>query len=434
MYGVINYKDFPKLTGEIVTILEGYPSMLMEEIPKGYTINAGETVIGGVRFVVLEKTDANHDPTKYLYHDSDLRRWLRNEENVKVIEKIIGKFFITKEPSIALQPNEVGIPVIYYGSGAFGAKREDDSPVTITLKTEYGDIRVNDYPSDILYPISVIVKKDEEQLVLAQGTREKIYMSAVHHLTIPYILRLYKAAPEIPLAPSNEHVKRTFEKILNKSRDDVKRNILAINSEVKNLQTQIIKSVQKKSKLEIALQQFGEVVRVTEKDIEEKIQKLESMPAIRKAMFISNKLLIETHPITCKGKDKLHLIGRMMIRINLTNFNILFENLDFTLDRKPSPHTFGDGTACFGNIAQDIPKLIGEYELVSAVMMIIGFLEQANLRDHEGAKVKYWPVIKDNKIVDLENVAILNQYCLGKKEINLDEYKTYCLDHPGLLG
>lgn len=432
MYAVLNYKDWKTLSGEVVKIWDGKDTMLIESQPSGTRLEPVAQV-GEISVVNLLPPIANHNPTKYISGNTALKTAHGDANTIKAIENIVGRYFICNYSDPHIDKDDEDAVFIYWGSQPFGATRTDLQDTTVPVGKD--NIRMR--PADVLSPLSVTITHNDELYVLAQGTREKIFVQQLSPKELINVLLAYKDAKETRLQPSVEYIKKTFEDILNKSKKDVEASIQTIREEVIGLQTQIIKSVRKQNKLQIALDQFGETIKVTNDDIVKKMEEIARIESVRKCLFIGNKLLVETAPIKCETKNATHLIGRLQIHINLTNFSITFDNLDLVYDRKPAPHVFGDGHPCLGNISADIPKLLGSYELSAAVALLIGFLQQANTADPEGRKVAYWPQLTSKNKINFtsSSITIKNKYLSeNKKDANYADYEAYCLDHPGSLG
>lgn len=113
------------------------------------------------------------------------------------------------------------------------------------------------------------------------------------------------------------------------------------------------------------------------------------------------RLTITTAPIQtyASNGDKFQL-GEITMKINMQNTDIRFSSplthRSYWSDRDPHPHVNGrDGSACLGNVGPTIAELCSKNEIYALALVLVDFLENANLDDPAGRHVYNWDQIDE---------------------------------------
>lgn len=136
--------------------------------------------------------------------------------------------------------------------------------------------------------------------------------------------------------------------------------------------------------------------------------------------IIDGKFHIWTDDIYAySSDDKRYYIGKMKIVIDIENTDTRFYNLNnprqgYWTSEDPHPHVSGSGNnACLGNVASTIAELCSRNEIYALTLICIDFLENANVSDPAGAKVRNWDEVDEegNVIREAEDDLIRCENC-----------------------
>lgn len=131
-------------------------------------------------------------------------------------------------------------------------------------------------------------------------------------------------------------------------------------------------------------------------------------------LHIYTKTLYMRHPY---NKSDRRLLGRMKIRINLENYNVLFENLD---ERRTSywgedchhPHVEQSGEPCLGNMSSMIAECQQTSSLYAVYLLCLNFLQTFEPEDPAGEYYVCWDrVDEEGNIVEVGQDDKYTRYC-----------------------
>ena len=127
-------------------------------------------------------------------------------------------------------------------------------------------------------------------------------------------------------------------------------------------------------------------------------EKLMQYPPVSSITESSDSLIIETHTLyttPLKDDGTVRFLGRYRISIPFnTGGTIRATNLDGKVVNLDHPHALNSkGELCWGNMSAPIKKLKETYEFSVLIQVIIDFLQNVNLEDVYGVRVKKWPVV-----------------------------------------
>jgi len=125
------------------------------------------------------------------------------------------------------------------------------------------------------------------------------------------------------------------------------------------------------------------------------------------------------------SNGKIYQGGKYTITINMFTSEVLFDSdckhSSFWSTQDPHPHV--DGTtkrACLGNIESTVAELCSQIQFYALAMILIDFLESANVSDAAGKCVVNWPEIdKDGNPVNHDD-----NDCCNKEEEDDDAYRN----------
>ncbi len=141
------------------------------------------------------------------------------------------------------------------------------------------------------------------------------------------------------------------------------------------------------------------------------------------------ELAAVTGPVSIDYNDWQFSVGSYSIRINAEG-NIRIEPLDEHPNADcPHPHVATDGSPCLGNIASEIPKLIGSMRMAEALQLLYQFLSSYN-PDSPYEKISHYD--PTGKYYDEEDEPCENcdescsGYCIFECDHNTGQYT--CMD------
>jgi hypothetical protein len=131
---------------------------------------------------------------------------------------------------------------------------------------------------------------------------------------------------------------------------------------------------------------------------------LDIMGVAEKIGIKDNHLFVITNPIflsSAEGSGNKFPIGRFSITIGFDGWDV--HNIDIG-DANCHPHIGENGNICFGNIKGEVTKLIEQYEICSALHVLISFLSTYN---------KYSKYISPDSIY-YNNERVLSKFMKGR--------------------
>ena len=96
-----------------------------------------------------------------------------------------------------------------------------------------------------------------------------------------------------------------------------------------------------------------------------------------------------TSPIDIIYEGYEYHLGRYRVWIDLENEEINFSNLERTVDGYHHPHIDTDGTACWGNIEEDVARLLAEGDAYGLLVICSEFLRSYS-PENPFLKIEYW--------------------------------------------
>lgn len=116
---------------------------------------------------------------------------------------------------------------------------------------------------------------------------------------------------------------------------------------------------------------------------------------VKDVQYKDNLFHIYTHPLICTDTEgRRFKVGSFRIEINLDNTKIRFygdtPRKSFWSEKDYHPHIKYDGNACLGNIDTTVAEFCSTLQLYPLCMLLIDYLETANLEDTAGRHVTNW--------------------------------------------
>jgi hypothetical protein len=117
------------------------------------------------------------------------------------------------------------------------------------------------------------------------------------------------------------------------------------------------------------------------------LDQLKELPEIRGVQIQDGRITIFTKPIQAEyGGREFHL-GSFRMEISFAG-DIRIRNLTHALGAYDHPHIY-QGRPCLGNVREGVAKMIGEYQFVAAVYVLLDFLKMINPKDWR-IPILYW--------------------------------------------
>lgn len=111
---------------------------------------------------------------------------------------------------------------------------------------------------------------------------------------------------------------------------------------------------------------------------------------------------VNTNTIYVTCQKQRYLLGEYEITLNFLTHKVSFKNLVPELRRKSywgekchHPHVSHDGSACLGNIKEDIKEALKAFDFQYAVLLAVSFLKNVNITDAAGKQIVHWPVVDE---------------------------------------
>jgi hypothetical protein len=128
---------------------------------------------------------------------------------------------------------------------------------------------------------------------------------------------------------------------------------------------------------------------VTEQPLKD-LDQLKALPEVRDLQIQDGRITVFTTPLRTEfGGREFHL-GSYRMEISFAG-DIRIRNLTDALGAYDHPHIY-QGRPCLGNIREGIAKMIGEYQFVAAVYVLLDFLQTINPKDWR-IPIAYWPEV-----------------------------------------
>ncbi|MFQ5656618.1 MAG: hypothetical protein ACE5G5_03690 [Candidatus Methylomirabilales bacterium] len=117
------------------------------------------------------------------------------------------------------------------------------------------------------------------------------------------------------------------------------------------------------------------------------LDQLKGLPEIRELQVQDGRITVFTTPLQVEyGGREFHL-GSFRIEISFSG-DIRIRNLTDALGAYDHPHIY-QGRPCLGNIREGVAKMIGQYQFVAAVYVLLDFLKTVNPKDWR-IPIVYW--------------------------------------------
>ena len=91
-----------------------------------------------------------------------------------------------------------------------------------------------------------------------------------------------------------------------------------------------------------------------------------------------------------------HNLGEFRIYINLDSNSVTIFNKTRKVKafdpRCQAPHVFRQGNCCFGSVTNTLENYISSVDILQTVMLLLAFLQSANVQDEAGMYVHRWPL------------------------------------------
>ena len=128
-------------------------------------------------------------------------------------------------------------------------------------------------------------------------------------------------------------------------------------------------------------------IRTTDQEHLRDMDQLRDLPEVRDLQIQDGRITIVTAPLQVEyGGRRFHL-GSFKVEIAFGG-DIRIRNLTDAVGAYDHPHIY-QGRPCLGNIREGVAKMIGEYQLVAAVYILIDFLKTVNPKDWR-IPIVYW--------------------------------------------
>lgn len=131
--------------------------------------------------------------------------------------------------------------------------------------------------------------------------------------------------------------------------------------------------------------------------VDEDIARILKHKKVKTITFEDDRLCVHTIPLvmTEPNSGRLFHLGSMIIKIPLTTrMGIKFTNTDNVRNgywqNSPHPHVESGGTPCLGNIESAIVSYITTCDLYPMFVMLLNYLETANIADSAGVYIASW--------------------------------------------
>lgn len=138
-----------------------------------------------------------------------------------------------------------------------------------------------------------------------------------------------------------------------------------------------------------------------EKQMVSDMDNIAKLPQVKDIQIINRRFEVLTHDMYMYSSDNhRYYLGKMKIIIDPRNTDVQFKNLNNARRgfwaEDPHPHVDGTGgNPCLGNVASTIAELSAKNEIYALTLVAIDFLENANVDDPAGKKVRMWDEVNE---------------------------------------
>lgn len=143
----------------------------------------------------------------------------------------------------------------------------------------------------------------------------------------------------------------------------------------------------------IAFQQRLNTLRGTPSQHEQHLKdldQLKELPEIREVRVQDGQITVFTAPLRAEFGGREYHLGSFRMEISFVG-DIRIRNLTDVLGAYDHPHIY-QGRPCLGNIREGIAKMIGEYQFVAVIYVLLDFLKTVNPKDWR-IPIAYWPEV-----------------------------------------
>lgn len=120
------------------------------------------------------------------------------------------------------------------------------------------------------------------------------------------------------------------------------------------------------------------------------LDQLKELPEVRDVEIQDGRITVFTTPLRAQFGDREFHLGSYRMEISFVG-DIRIRNLTDALGAYDHPHIY-QGRPCLGNIREGIAKMIGEYQFVAVVYVLLDFLKTINPKDWR-IPIAYWPEV-----------------------------------------
>ncbi len=121
------------------------------------------------------------------------------------------------------------------------------------------------------------------------------------------------------------------------------------------------------------------------------LDQVKELPEVREVQIQDGRITIFTTPLRAECGGRAYHLGSYRIEIAF-NGDIRIRNLTDPLGAYDHPHIY-QGRPCLGNIREGVAKMIGEYQFVAVVYVLLDFLTTVNPKDWR-IPIAYWPEVE----------------------------------------
>ncbi|MFQ5882250.1 MAG: hypothetical protein ACE5I9_07230 [Candidatus Methylomirabilales bacterium] len=117
------------------------------------------------------------------------------------------------------------------------------------------------------------------------------------------------------------------------------------------------------------------------------LDQLRELPEVQEVQIQDGRITVFTTPLQVEYGGRQFHLGSFRVEISFAG-DIRIRNLTDSLGAYDHPHIY-QGRPCLGNIREGIAKMIGEYQFVAAVYVLLDFLKTVNPKDWR-IPIVYW--------------------------------------------
>lgn len=117
------------------------------------------------------------------------------------------------------------------------------------------------------------------------------------------------------------------------------------------------------------------------------LDQLKELPEVRRVQIQDGRITIFTTPLQVEYGGRAFHLGSFRMEISFAG-DIQIRNLTHALGAYDHPHIY-QGRPCLGNVREGVAKMIGEYQFVAAVYVLLDYLKTINPKDWR-IPILYW--------------------------------------------